>query len=172
MIYLLLVLIIITIIVTLIGFLDSMITDNKASTVIGVTSFILCVIFMIAFFCIQYKFDNIKYTLETTPCATEYISALHDNSEINGRISGSRYAVRGYFNEEMYYSYMVKLSDGGLIYNKIPAKSTNVYEVDNNYRVEWYIKHKSYFGLKDEKIVYKLYVPIGSIVDDYTINLK
>lgn len=118
------------------------------------------------------KLNKMPYNYPEKPQSIEYIIALSDNSEINGVIYGSRYAVRGYFNEILYYSYMVKLKDGGAKANKIQAENTTVYETDNDFRVEWYTASKEFWGMKQEYTYWKLYVPKGSIANEFSIDLQ
>ncbi len=126
---------------------------------------------IILIFAIENHFDKIPYE-ENRLIYTEYITALQDNSEVNGVLHGSRYCVCGYFDEQLYYSYMVERSDGGVISNKVPANNTVIYESDDNFRVEWYIRTKSWLGMYSEIKSWKIYLPKGSITNDYSIDLE
>lgn len=132
----------------------------------------ICVGSMILFIIISCYFSNMPYKYSNEPCSIEYIVALKDNSEINGKFSGGRYYIRGYINEKSYYSYMVKLNNGGMVANKVPSDSTIIYEVDENFRVEWWVKSKNWLGCKDEVYYWKIYIPKGSIITDYSIDLE
>lgn len=154
-----------------ITFLLASLIDESNSTIAGI-SFIIFVISAGSIFYGTHKLDSQPYEYESKPKNIEYITALSDNSEINGKINGNRYAVRGYINEVLYYSYMKKLSNGGLKANKIPANDTEVYETTDNFRVETYTKHKEFYGLKEEHDYWKLYVPKGSISNDFSIDLE
>lgn len=144
---------------------------NKNSKYASVWA-LICLISMIMIFFVGYKFDTKPYTYPKEPTSIEYINALSDNQEVNGRIRGSRYVIRGYFNEKLYYSYMVDVGNGGKKANKVPSDETTVYETDKNYRVEWYTGHKEFLGLKGQKTYWKIYIPVGSITDDYSIDLE
>lgn len=104
--------------------------------------------------------------------ATEHICTLRDDSEINGEFHGSMFASSGYINETLYYSYMV---DNGSykIANKIVAARTRIYEVKSDFRVEWYdiIERWWIFTNKGYYTYWKLYIPAGSIVSGYAIDL-
>lgn len=94
----------------------------------------------------------------------EHITALQDNSKIYGR--------RTHINEEMYYIYLVELADGGTIMNKVPADRATVYETDSNFRVEWYNRKRYYLGLRQTEQCWKIYIPKGSMITDFNIDLK
>jgi hypothetical protein len=64
------------------------------------------------------------------------------------------------------------MSDGGIKANKVPANQTTIYEVNENYRVEWYKKSKKWFGFEDEVKYWKIYIPKGSVTDDFTVDLE
>jgi hypothetical protein len=64
---------------------------------------------------------------------------------------------------------MVKQSDGGKVMNKVPVNESTIYEVDTNFRVEWYHKTKKWIGMTDEQNYWKIYVPKGSITDDLVL---
>lgn len=151
--------------------IDNQELANKDS-VFGVISFVILVFSLIAFFCINNHFDKIKYTYPDEPTSIEYITAVKDNSEVNGSIHGGRYYTRGYINEVSYYSYMIKRNDGGIVSNKVPTSRTTIYEVSDNFRVEWYVKTKKWLGITDEIKYWKIYIPEGSVTDDYNIDLE
>ena len=108
--------------------------------------------------------SDYKHELE----ATERIVALNDNNGLDGKF----YMRRGYIESNLYYNYMVDLSNGGYIANKVPANKTTVFETDGKYRIEWWIKKKGYlFSVRQEKY-WKAYIPKNSIVSEYEIDLK
>ena len=99
--------------------------------------------------------------------STEHIVAISNDS----KMYMSRY--RG--KEEMYYQYMVKLSNGGYVYNQVPAKAsrTTIYYTKNgNYRVEWYKQKIGKLGFVDVKTINKIYIPEGSIAEDFNIDMS
>lgn len=145
--------------------------ENKNSKYASI-SILICIISIVMFFFVSYKFDTKPYIYPKEPTSIEYITALSDNQEINGKIRRSRYAIRGYFNEELYYSYMVDVGNGGKKSNKVPSNNTTIYETDRNYKVEWYTGHKEFLGLKGQKTYWKIYIPVGSITDEYNIDLE
>jgi heme/copper-type cytochrome/quinol oxidase subunit 2 len=104
------------------------------------------------------------------------ISALEDNKNIQGNV----YFHSGYIDEKMYYYYMEVLSDGNKKMNKIPAEDTIIIEKSNTYKIEFYKSFKEYkdklfgglFTWNDTIYQYKLYVPNGTVTNDYNIDLK
>jgi hypothetical protein len=143
--------------------------SNKTNLMVclsGLTILILSIVFMDA---LNKEFDAIPY--ENKYESTEYIMSLEDNFNTNGHIYG-KYCSRGYVNEDLYYSYMVILSDGGFISNKIPSDQTKVYETNDNFRVECYVKSKSWLGMKDSIKFWKMYIPKDSMTENFDIDLK
>lgn len=100
--------------------------------------------------------------------STEYIVALQDNNMTNGR---HVYARRGYIESDLYYQYMLKFG-AGYKANKIKAKNTIVYIAEDNFRVEWHTKEKNWLFFTMWEEYKKIYIPEGSIVEDYTIDLE
>lgn len=110
------------------------------------------------------------------------ITAMQDNIETNGRV----YLTGGYINSDLYYRYFYPTRDGGFKAGKIPANRTTIKYLDGNYRIE---KHDYKWNKKSEKWIkifaifdadsfsyddyyYIVYVPEGSIVQDFTFDLK
>lgn len=109
------------------------------------------------------------------------ITAMQDNIETNGRV----YLTGGYINSDLYYRYFYPTRDGGFKAGKIPANRTTIKYSDGNYRIE---KHDykwkeseswiKLFTLLDadsfsyDDYYYVVYVPEGSIVQDFTFDLQ
>jgi hypothetical protein len=142
---------------------------NKKNLTICLLGLIILILSIFAIIAINNKFDAMHY--ETKLESTEYIKSLEDNFNTSGRMYGKYYS-KNYFNEDLYYSYMVILSDGGSILNKIPAGQTMVYETNDNFRVEWYIKTKSWLGLTSTIKSWKIYIPKNSMTENFNIDLK
>lgn len=100
--------------------------------------------------------------------ATERIVALNDGNSVEGRF----YIRIGYLESNLYYNYMVDLSNGGYIANKVPARETTIFETDGKYRIEWWVKKKGYLFAVQEEKYWKAYIPKNSIVSEYEIDLK
>ena len=105
-----------------------------------------------------------KHELE----ATERIVALNDGNSVEGKF----YMRRGYLESNLYYNYMVDLSNGGYIANKVPARETTIFETDSNYRIEWWVKKKGYLFCIWKEKYWKAYIPKNSIVTEYEIDLR
>lgn len=101
--------------------------------------------------------------------STEYIAALQDNNITNSRY----YMRRGRINEDLWYQYMVK-SGCGYKANKCKSKNAIIYcNDDETPRVEWYdVEQKWLFFRVIGDQHKKIYIPNGSIVEDYTIDLE
>ena len=114
------------------------------------------------------KCDDAEWVISQTPYSVEKIMSLNDNNLTNGRF----YMRRGYIEENLYYQYMVELNNGGFVANKVNSANATLFYAEDNYRVEWYIKTKSWLYWKEERVYNKIYIPEGSITDDYSIDLN
>lgn len=103
----------------------------------------------------------------TEPYAIEKIVCLNDSNQINGKF----YMRRGYIGEKLYYQYMVKLGEGYKA-NKVGANNTTLYYDDNNFRVQWHEKERHWLYFSETEKYQKIYIPEGSITDDYSIDLQ
>ena len=79
---------------------------------------------------------------------------------------------RGYIEQKLYYQYMVELDNGGFVANKVNSANATLFYTEDNYRVEWYTKNKKWLYWEMEGIYNKIYIPEGSITDDYSVDLN
>lgn len=101
------------------------------------------------------------------PVSIEKVVALQDNNLSEYRY----YGRRTYINEQLYYQYMV---DVGNAYkaNQIPANNTILY-YDNDYpRVEWYNRSKNVWIFRKEEPCWKMYVPEGAIIENFSVDFQ
>lgn len=134
----------------------------------GVISSIVFVlsIGMLIFGCI--KLEKQPWDIPDKPFKTVSIVALNDNNMTSGRF----YLRRGYFSEDLYYQYM-KRSGSGFKAGKVKAdKTTLYYDKNKNYRVECYEKTKKWLYFEESAYYYKIYIPEGSIAEDYIVDLE
>lgn len=110
------------------------------------------------------KSSNIEYS---DPNAVEHIIALSDNNILNGKL----YYRSGYINEKQYYQYIVDLGNGEYIQNQIPSDKTRISYSDDP-RVEWMVRKKSWNIFYSSEQCWKLYVPEGSINEEFNIDLN
>lgn len=129
--------------------------------IIGLITFIISVI---SFVYGINKLNDIPWESELT--ATEKVVALNDNHNVNGR-----YMRRSYISEELWYHYYVDIGDG-FVANKVKSDSATLYYADSNYRVEWYKLYRNWLWFSEHKTVHKIYIPEGSIIDDFTLDLQ
>ena len=141
---------------------------DKVSPCACIVSFIICVASLIFFYVGIIKCDNSDWIISETPYSVEKIMSLNDNNLTNGRF----YMRRGYIEENLYYQYMVELNNGGFVVNKVNSANATLFYAEDNYRVEWYTKTKSWLYWEIEKTYNKIYIPEGSITDDYSIDLN
>lgn len=140
--------------------------EKESCDKLCVLYFVLIVLSFILFFVI-YEIKNDK-DWDIRKTKTETISCLNDGNQINGEF----YLTHGRIDEDMYYQYMVEQPDSGYVYGKVKADISTVYMVDENFRVEWYEKTRKCLWFKDEEIFCKIYIPNGSIKEEYSIDLE
>lgn len=99
--------------------------------------------------------------------AIENIVALGDNNMVNGRI----YMRGGYIDNDLWYQYMVKVSNDGFVANKLKANTVTLYYAKENYRVEWWRSHKQWLWFEKNETYHKIYIPEGSIANDFSVDL-
>jgi hypothetical protein len=114
------------------------------------------------------KCDKADWAYSETPYSVEKIISLNDNNLTNGRF----YMRRGYIEDNLYYQYMVQLDNGGFVANKVNSANVTLFYTEDNYRVEWYTKTKSWLYWKEEEVYNKIYIPEGSITDEYSVDLN
>ena len=141
--------------------------EEKIHITIFSISLIAFLLSSIMFFVGNYKLSKQKWNY-SDPYSTEYIVALNDSNLING----NAYMRRGYIEEKLYYQYMVKRTDGGFVANKVNADHTTLYYSIDNYRVEWLKKERHWLWFEEEEDYNKIYIPEGSITDEYSVDLK
>ena len=136
---------------------------NVGCTITAIITFLILV-FCIVGLCNLYTPENTSIQID----GLEHIVALQDKTGTEGKF----YARRGYMTEELYYFYMIDLGDCSKA-GKIPANRTYVYEVKSDFRVEWTRVHYDWWIFHEvaQDYVWKLYVPKGTIVEDYMIDL-
>lgn len=99
---------------------------------------------------------------------------------LDNDIEGDFCIGTGYIKDTLYYYYAYVTSDGGYKIDKVPVNSTTVYYVEDDFKVVIYDyeypdnKTTRYWGCAGDKIdrhSYKMYVPEGTIVEEYSIQL-
>ena len=112
-----------------------------------------------------------EWEYDKEPWYSEKIVTLNDNNLINKR-GASRYSRLSYINEELYYQYMEELKNGGYQVDKVEASITTVYYDNDNPRVDWYKRRKKWLFFENSEPFYKMYVPEGSIIEEFNIDLQ
>ena len=114
-----------------------------------------------------YKCEKSTWNYSDKPYSTEYIASLNDSNMVNGRF----YLRRGYIEENLYYQYMVKLN-GGFVANKVKSNNATLYYSDDNFRVERYEKERHWLWFQQKETYNKIYIPNGSISEEYSVDLE
>lgn len=108
----------------------------KITNVISNACIAMIVVVLLSLLMAAYTVPRMDWKESKEPTSIENIISLSTNNLTQGKI----YGRRGYIDQTAYYQYMVTLSDGGMIANKVPADKTTVYYDNQNPRVEWYKK--------------------------------
>ena len=152
--------------------IDESCNNNKKAEdrylTVSFVSAVLTILLMIFYMVGSVKCSNASWVYSDNPYSVETIVGLNDNNLTNGRF----YMRRGYIEEKLYYQYMVRLSNGGFVANRIDSTNATIFYDTSNYRVEWYKKTRGWLYFKEEATYHKVYIPEGSITDDYSIDLN
>lgn len=152
-------------------FLWDKLDNNKMIDFIMAKLFIIsgCLIivpFIIAVFIETVCFPRMEWKYNE-PDSIERIVALQDNNLSKYKF----YGRRTYVNEQLYYQYMVDIGNAYKA-NQIPANDTTLYYDSDYPRVEWHKRKKSIWIFKHEESYWKMYVPEGTITEDYLVDLQ
>jgi hypothetical protein len=131
-------------------------------------SFVVCMLSLGMNIFGEWKVSKLQWNVPETPSAVEHIVSLNDNNLVNGRF----YMRRGYIDENLYYQYMVKTSDNGMVPNKISAQNATIYYDEVDPRIEWYKSEKQWLYFKETETRFKIFVPSGSVTEGYDVDLK
>ena len=142
--------------------------DNKVRNIIAGFFCVLGLFVLLSPFAIITKVHNAKWEYPDKPYATERIVSLNDSNMVQGKT----YLRKGYVNEYLYYQYMVALNGGGYKANKVKSNDTTIYYDTNNYRVEWCEKRRKWLWFYETQKYNKIYIPDGSIINDFNIDLN
>lgn len=109
---------------------------------------------------------------------TTTITAIEDNSNINGKFGGGFY-TRGTIDEVVYYYYMEQHNDGAQKMSKVPYDKTLIYENNSEKpRVDFYKREQKQFlwivpcYMTYTEYSYKIYVPESTVTTDYNIDMN
>lgn len=133
------------------------------------TIFLVVVVVLSVFLILGWDLCKQSKGVESSePYAVEKIVSLNDNNMTNGRM----YLRRGYISSDLYYQYMVDVGNGGFVANKIKSNNATLYYTKDNFRVEWYTKTQRWLYFTHTSSFCRIYVPEGSIVNDYSVDLE
>lgn len=106
----------------------------------------------------------VDHKLESEPYAVEKLVSLQDN---NGYFV-ARYTVNNASN----YIYMKDNGNGSYCQGSIKAEGVSVYYTAEQPRIEWYKSVGRCLGFKDSYDTPILYLPPGTILEQFSIDLK
>lgn len=149
--------------------LSLFITNNKISVAVVLTGLFIIVFSFVISLIAAFNLEKLTWKCDKIPYKTQEIVSLGDSSEVNGRI----YARRGYVGERLYYHYIVERPNGGFVTDKVKANDAVLYYSDDDFRVEWYKLRRKWWIFYEERENYaKIYIPEGSITDDFRVDLE
>lgn len=116
--------------------------------------------------------------------STVKILSATDGTMVNGSMSGSGFLVwhvSGSVSEKPVYRYYYQIADGGMKLGEIPAKSTTIYYIEDGKEpyIEvitsipcdgFYSNYPDNHNLGESSTTYKLYVPKGSILENFQFD--
>lgn len=128
-------------------------------------------------------YSNSNYT-EIKETAKYELVTLQDDSQIEGKIRGEMFYIYGSINTEEVYNFYYKTSDDGFVRGKVDANKAVIYEKDDCKPVV--IEYTTYTKSTDEKLQkwlffwttdiqvknYKIYVPKGTVANEYSLDAK
>lgn len=136
---------------------------------------------MIALFIVLILFGVINQAISTPIEDIIYIDADITTLEDNFQIKGRKYLTHGYIDETLSYTYINKQIDGGYKVYSVPASDSTVYYIKDNeqphieYHKTQFVNPVLKFLYNDTPLfdqTYKIYVPEGTIVETYSIDLR
>lgn len=107
---------------------------------------------------------------ESEPYVVHEIVGLSDNFQISGNIG----IHSGRINEKLCYTYGYKTASGGM---KIQNVDCNIAEVfisdDAKPRAEWFNRRGGFWFVHGDSFpICKIYLPTGSVIEDYVIDFN
>lgn len=103
-----------------------------------------------------------------SPYATEYIIALQDSNNTNGKF----YFRYGYIETSLYLNYIVDIGDNKYVPNSIPFDQVTIRYTKDKPKIEWYKERSTSSIFYKDTTKYYLYIPEGTVMNDIIIDLK
>lgn len=145
---------------------------------------IIAVVITVGCFCGLNKIYDMRYE-ETKQTGEWTLVSLQDSSQLSGQLHGGAFYVRASIDTEERYTFYYKLENGGYKNAKVDADHTTIFEQDSGtpHIVQYTVTFKSKmpkwlhntlaFGFGNEQYnTFELYIPKGSLVQDFTLDLK
>lgn len=118
----------------------------------------------------DYMFEKTPWTEENY--VTHKIINLADNSEIAGRISGTRRHTSGYIGEITTYQYYYVTTRGSWDLQKANENITEFFPTDGEPCARWYRIHKEFWWNEDTKYRCDIYIPEDAMITDFVIDME
>lgn len=118
----------------------------------------------------DYMFEQTPWTEENY--VTHKIINLADNSEISGRVSGTRRTMNGYIGEITTYQYYYVTARGSWDLQKTGEKITEFFPTDGEPCARWYRIHKEFWWNEETKYRCDIYIPEDAMITDFVIDME
>lgn len=118
----------------------------------------------------DYMFEQTPWTEENY--VTHKIINLADNSEISGRVSGTRRTMNGYVGEIITYQYYYVTARGSWDLQKASEKITEFFPTDGQPCARWYRIHKKFWWNEETKYRCDIYIPEDAMITDFIIDME
>lgn len=118
----------------------------------------------------DYQFEKTPWT--ETNYVTHKIINIADNSEIAGRISGTRRHASGYIGEITVYQYYYVTARGSWDLQKASEKITEFFPTDGEPCARWYRIEKEFWWNKETKYRCDIYIPEDAMITDFVIDME
>lgn len=159
-------------------------TDGWELSLSALIVTIIAVVITIGCFCGLNKIYDMRYQ-ETKQTGEWTLVSLQDNSQLSGQLYGRTFYVRASIDTIERYTFYYKLENGGYKNGKVDAEHTTIFEQDSctphivqhtvtfqNKMPKW-LHNTLAFGFGNEQYdTFELYIPKGSLVQDFTLDLK
>ena len=143
-----------------------------------IVSFVI--MFISAFYALSYEYPTWQ---ETKQLSTTQLVSVNDGHQIEGDGSSGLFIHSFAISENGIYRYYYRAEDGGIKQDFVNAKNTTIYYIKDGESPHldevgvfeyWYERENNQDVLcyNNVSILYELYIPAGSIVESYQLDLQ
>jgi len=151
----------------------SMDNDEKGEANAGMVCLIFFAVLLLSGFFYIYPSSRCNKVIWQThdPYVTHTLIALKDSNSTYGEFHGGMFCSSGYLDEKLVYTYAYKTGDGGIKTQRVDADDSTIY-YNNNPHADWITMTRKYWYYTEKKTICNIYLPEGSVVSDYRVDLE